>query len=351
MYKVRYKIVSFIFAYLFMLCSTFTAYGDISIYFLDVGQGDATIIVCDGEAMIIDGGDRVYSRFIYSYLTNTLNLDHLKYVISTHPHADHAGGLAAALNVGAVEAVFSPVTYYDDPGFGALRKQMMVHNMPFTMPLPGNTMQLGQAEVIFLAPDRLTANMNDNSIIVKIAYGATSFLFLADAEQEEEQALLASGLDITADVLKVGHHGSDTSTSDTFLSAVNPQCAVISCGKNNTYGHPAQSVLFKLSQIGATVYRTDQNGTILCRSDGTTLTWKTEKDSHTFVSYAAETIAHDRAEQADFEHGYIGNKSSHKLHYPDCVGVMNMKEENKVVFTSREDAISLGYSSCQICNP
>lgn len=266
-----------------ILCLTLLALpilsmAELTVHFLDVGQGDAAVLLCDGEAMLIDGGKSAESQFIFSYLRNTLGLSHLKCIVSTHPHEDHAGGLAAALNACTVETVYSPVTDYDSRPFQSLLKYARKQACALTVPQRGDAFQLGGAVVTFLSSLDGASGVNDLSIVLRVDYGETSFLFTGDAEQAAEGRLLTGGADLHADVLKVAHHGSDTSSSRAFLEAVHPGYAVISVEKDNPYGHPSDWTLTELRARGCTVLRTDLYGTIICRSDGQSLTFQTEKN-------------------------------------------------------------------------
>ena len=243
------------------------------IYFLDVGQGDAAVILCDGEAMIIDGGESKHSSFIYSFLWNTLELEEVKIMIASHPHADHVGGLAAALNACPVGVLYTPVTEYETKTWQSVIKYAEAQGTPILIPEPGEQLALGGATVDILGPIWYSNNMNDLSLIVKITYGSTSFLFTGDAEWDEEHDLIEAGIDLSADVLKVAHHGSDTSTSYVFLREVAPTYAVISVSKESQYGHPHSETLNRLEDAGVIVYRTDIQGTIECISDGETISF------------------------------------------------------------------------------
>ena len=243
------------------------------VYFLDVGQGDAAVIICDGEAMMIDGGDSKHSSYIYSFLRNTLELEEIKIMIASHPHADHVGGLAAALNACTVGVLYSPVIEYDTKTWQSVIKYADAQGTPILIPEPGEELVLGNAMVTILGPLWYSSNMNDLSLIVKITYGNTSFLFTGDAEWDEEHDLIEAGIDVSADVLKVSHHGSDTSTNYVFLREVSPSHTVISVGKENQYGHPTLTVLSRLEDAGTIIYRTDLAGTIESYSDGGTITF------------------------------------------------------------------------------
>lgn len=340
------KLVSFIFAILLFWS---TAFADIDIYFLDVGQGDAAVIVCDGELMMIDGGNPGDSQFIYSFLRNTLCVDHMKLMVATHPHDDHIGGLPATLNAVEVETILSPVRDYDSKRFSSLLKYAP---QGVVVPDLGDTFQLGNALITVLGPATTSyENINDWSIVLRIDYGNTSFLFTGDASEVAESDMLASGEDLDSDVLKVGHHGSSSSSTSSFLKAVSPAYAIISVGSGNSYGHPSEETIDRLASIGARIYRTDLNGTIKCHSDGQEITFETERilQPEQTSETSAEAID-DSASQSE-EYSYVGNMNSHKFHYPDCQSVSQMKEKNKCFFTSRDEAVGQGYVPCKNCNP
>lgn len=242
--------------------------GLLTIYFVDVGQADSTIITCDGEVLMIDGDNVADSQLIYSMLCNTLGIQHIDCMIATHPHEDNVGGLAAALNACSVDVLFTPVLDYDTKAFHSMMKYAQAQATEIKIPKPGDSFKIGSAEVVILGPLKQYRNTNDLSIVCKITYGHTSFLFGGDAEWEAEHDLVESGIDLSANVLKVNHHGSETSTSYVFLREVMPTYAVISVGADKTNGHPSDEVLSRLEDAGAIVMRTDQMGTIKCVSDG-----------------------------------------------------------------------------------
>ena len=246
----------------------------LKIYFLDVGEGDAAVIICDNEVMMIDGGNTQYSSFVYSFLRNTLSISEINIMIASHPHADHVGGLAAALNACPVDVLYTPIIEYDTKAWNSVLKYAKAQGTPILIPEIGEQLTLGKATIEFLGPIFYHCDTNNLSLIVKIVYGNTSFLFTGDAEWDEEHDLLEVGKDISADVLKVGHHGSKSSTSYRFLRKVSPGYAVISVGARNQYGHPDEVTLSRLEDAGIIVYRTDLNGTIECCSDGSIISFK-----------------------------------------------------------------------------
>lgn len=243
------------------------------IYYVDVGQADSTIITCDDDVLMIDGGNVADSQLIFSILRNTLHIEHINCMIATHPHEDHVGGLAAALNACSVDRLLTPVLEYDTKAFHSMMKYAEKQGTIIEIPSVGDSFMIGSARVDILGPLRVYENNNDKSIVCRITHGENTFLFGGDAEWTAEHDLVDSGVDLSADVLKVNHHGSDTSTSYVFLRAVMPKYAVISVGKGNSYGHPSEIVLSRLRDAGAEVFRTDELGSIECISDGTTITF------------------------------------------------------------------------------
>lgn len=323
-----------------------TAVADLEVHFLDVGQGDAAVILCDGESAMIDGGSADQSSFVFSCLRNTLGLDRIDYLIATHPHEDHIGGLSAALNSCEVEHVLSPVVEHDSEEFQSLVKYTSAQGIGIEMPRSGDVLEIGSARAEIMSAGLFNGNGNDMSLVVRLDYGSTSFLFMGDAEAETEAMLIASGLNVDADVLKVGHHGSDTSSAREFLSDVDPGIAIISVGGENQYDHPSAWVLSDLNMIGSDIYRTDLHGTIIIRSDGEAITVETEKDRPTKT-----TTNPPAGQQEASEFLYIGNKNSKKLHCAYCESVGDMSEKNKIGFESKEEAINRGYEPCKRCNP
>ena len=264
--------------------------GTLTVTWLDVGQGDAAVIQCGGQSMLIDGGKPEKSSYIYAWLQQH-GLSYLDVIVATHVDADHIGGLSGALNYASVGTAYCPVTTGTTETFQSFVKYLAQRGTQITVPTAGETFALGEAQVQILGPLHRAEDSNDNSIVLKVSFGATSFLFTGDAERAEEQDLLNAGVNLQSTVLKVGHHGSDTSTSYSFLRAVAPQYAVISVGAGNSYGHPTEAVLSRLRDAGVTTFRTDMQGEITAVSDGQTINFSTEKNA------ATETLANAGAGQ------------------------------------------------------
>lgn len=228
--------------------------------------------------MMIDGGKAKASSYIYSWLKKN-QISYLDVMVATHTDADHIGGLSGALNYAKVGTAYCPVTSGTTKTFQSFVKYLKKQGKSITVPEAGDEFSLGSAQVRILGPTDPQAEGNNSSIVLKVTFGDTSFLFTGDAEREEEQELLESGYDLESTVLKVGHHGSDTSTSYLFLRTVNPQYAVISVGADNTYGHPTEAVLSRLRDADVKTYRTDLQGTITAVSGGKKVTFQTEKNT------------------------------------------------------------------------
>ena len=322
------------------------------VHFIDVGQGDASLIICDGEAMLIDGGASDKSDLIYAYLKK-YDISHLKYIVGTHPDDDHIGGLSGALNYAKTERAFCSVDVYDSEPFSNFQKYLNQQRVVLEVPKVGTKLDLGSAKAEIIAPRVKNQDTNNNSIVIRIVYGNTSFLFTGDAEFDEENTILNARQTVSSDVLKVGHHGSEYSTSERFLEAVAPALAIISCGNENAYGFPTQTVLDELKTNGVTLLRTDKQGDILVRSDGETITYETEKETSDDLFLAPGTIESiETIPDGSNDCSYIANTNTKKFHDPGCSAVHKMKEKNKWYYEgSREDLIALGYAPCKICNP
>lgn len=326
--------------------------GTLTVTWLDVGQGDAAVIQCGGQSMLIDGGKPEKSSYIYAWLQQH-GLRYLDVIVATHVDADHIGGLSGALNYASVGTAYCPETTGTTETFQSFVKYLAQRGKQITVPTAGETFALGGAQIQILGPLHRAEDSNDNSIVLKVSFGATSFLFTGDAERAEEQDLLNSGVNLQSTVLKVGHHGSDTSTSYPFLRAVAPQYAVISVGAGNSYGHPTEAVLSRLRDAGVTTFRTDMQGEITAVSDGQTINFSTAKNAVAIASANAGGGNADGAAGAGTTAGsYVLNTNSHKFHLPSCSSVETISPKNrKDVNESREQIISEGYAPCKRCNP
>ncbi|MCI8404238.1 MAG: MBL fold metallo-hydrolase [Clostridia bacterium] len=310
---------------------------ELTVHFLDVGQADAIILRCEDDTMIIDGGNTADSSKIIAYLKK-LNVPHIDYMICTHAHEDHVGGLSAPLSVMPVGGVYAPKAESDSRAYQTFKQKVAAQNSEIMHPVNYELLGIGSAKAEILASPN-SDNLNNTSIIVKVTHKNNSFLFTGDAETEEEQLLTGKNF-LNSDVLKVAHHGSDTSTSYSFLREVMPEYAVISVGKNNQYGHPSEAVLSRLRDAGAQVYRTDLQGDIIMKSDGDTITVTTSKNEDIQTNETAP----------EYDAGiYIGNRRSKKFHRTDCHTLPS--EKNRIEFINRSDAVNEGYTPCGNCRP
>lgn len=340
-----------------------------AVHYIDVGQADAALVLCDGRAMLIDGGNSEDSSLIYTYLKK-LSVSHLDYIVCTHAHEDHVGGLSGALNYATAGTALSPVTDYDSRVFRSFANNLAKQNVSITVPAAGQSFALGSSTVSVLGPITKADDINNSSIILRIVYGETSFLFSGDAEREEEQDVLSAGYALESTVLKIGHHGSDSSTSYVWLRQVMPKYAVISVGSGNTYGHPTEAVLSRLRDADVKTYRTDMQGDVICTSDGRTVSFSVERNAgaDTLVDAGAggnsdcvppsqlaapePTLTPEIVAPVPVGTDYILNTNTHKFHYPACSSVRQMSEHNRQAYNgTRDDVIAMGYEPCRRCNP
>ena len=245
----------------------------LAVHYLDVGQADSEFIeLPNGKTMLIDAGNQADGddvvRAVKALGHNTVDI-----LVATHPHADHIGGMEKVVRSLKILAVYMPKVTDGTKTYTDLLKALRDRGLSVSSARAGVTiLDEDGLRITLLSPvsDRYD-DLNNTSAVVKLVFKRTSFLFMGDAETLSENAILKSGADVKADVLKVGHHGSDTSTGKSFLKAVSPKIAVISVGAGNDYGHPDASTLSKLDKAGTTVYRTDKNGTVTVFSDGSAL--------------------------------------------------------------------------------
>lgn len=245
--------------------------------YLDVGQGDATLISKGDFHMLIDAGKNEQGATVVEYLKNA-KVDKLDVLVGTHPDSDHIGGLDDVLKNIPVDTVYLPKAKKETKTYQQVEEALKQTDKTAQMPeIGGNYTYDGNVMVRFLEPTKKYQDANNNSLVVQLAYGKNRFLFMGDAEEEAENDMLEQQYDLECDVLKVGHHGSYTATSDAFLHKSNPTYAVISCGEGNSYGHPHAEVLAKLEEDDVQIYRTDKMGTIVAASDGKNVRFTTEK--------------------------------------------------------------------------
>ncbi len=305
--------------------------------FLDVGQADAALVYCDGSYMLIDGGNVDDGAYVVSSLSEH-GVQSLSYVINSHCDEDHCGGLTDVLEAFDAGCVYSSTAEYSSRAFTNFASAAAAQGSAIEIPSPGDTFALGSAAVTILGPLRDYGDNNENSIVLRIDYGQTSFLFTGDIGLEAEDELVESGAALSATVLKVGHHGSAGSSGYVFLREVMPAYGVISVGAGNSYGHPTDAALSRLRDAEVTLYRTDLQGSVTAMSDGETVTFTTERS-------ADETEINPTI--LDRQSSYIGNVNSKVFHRDDCGNLP--AEKNQILFDSYQSAIDEGFTPHKSC--
>lgn len=317
---------------------TLPADGEMSVYFIDVGQADSVFITCGNESMLIDGGNEEDAPTVTSFIKN-LGISEIDYVVLTHVHEDHVGGLGGIIPEFTVKNILSPVKQYSSACFKKFVKSAE-NQCGITLCRAGDGWNLGGATVKVLwpvIPDE--DDPNNTSVVMKVTFGNVSYLFTGDLESKCETELIKTGADLSANVLKAGHHGSSTSTGYYFLRSVMPQFAVISCGKNNSYGHPHSETLEKFDQAETEYYRTDEYGTVTSVTDG-------ENIRFVFGGNTVQATAVNATPALENE-VFVGNVNSKKYHSSNCSNLP--KEENRIYFSSKESAEQAGYAPCGSC--
>lgn len=244
----------------------------LEVHFIDVGQGDATLIKADGHAMLIDSGENDKGTAVQLYLKKQ-GVDQLDYLVLTHTDSDHIGGADVIISKFDIGQIFLSDFKKDNKTYRDLRNSMKYKNMTFSTPEVGAEYELGDAVITFLAPNDTYEDPNNSSIALILDYGDNSFLFSGDCEKEAERDILKNDLNLDVDVYQVGHHGSKSSSTEEFLDAMSPEYAVISCAEESGYGHPHAKTMNNLRARGIKVFRTDEQGSIVAYSDGERIKW------------------------------------------------------------------------------
>lgn len=240
------------------------------VHFIDVGQGDSILIQLPNQQnMLIDVGDNHKGQLVVDYLKEQ-GVSMIDYLIATHPHADHIGGMDNVIDQFEIGVIYMPRVAHTTKTYMELLEAIDEKNLRIRTAKAGVTITIDDVTVEILAPDSQleSDNLNDYSVVLKLIYGKTKFLLQGDAEKKSEEFILESGMDIKADVIKLGHHGSSTSSTPKYIEAVDPDYAIVMAGEGNKYGHPHKEVVALMNEKGITLYRTDRNGTIVVISDG-----------------------------------------------------------------------------------
>jgi competence protein ComEC len=323
----------------------------LEVHFIDVGQGDAILLVLGEYAALIDGGDR--GSGVVAYLQRQ-GITYLDLVIASHPHADHIGGLIDVIRAITVDRVITNGQMHTTLTYERFLDAIIDSGAEYFEVRRGDTIPFGSLVIDVLHPlTPVGQNLNEQSLVLRLKHGNVTFLFTGDAEKGAEQSMLAWGGDLQAKVLKVAHHGSRSSSTPAFLDKVQPEIAVYCAGLGNQYGHPHEETLVALTQIGAEIYGTDIHGSVVIISDGKSYQVETEHPGVIFTIPAAiVTITPAPTQEATTEGcAYIGNRNTKVFHRPTCSSVKQMAEHNKVCLSSREEAIERGFRPCQRCNP
>lgn len=246
------------------------------VHFIDVGQGDSILITSDSHAMLIDAGENDKGEIVLDYLKKQ-NVKELDYMIGTHPHSDHIGGLDTVIDHIKVGEAILPKVVHNTKTYEDLLDAINKHTIPVKPAKLGEKYQLGAASFVIISPSSSSyEELNNYSVGIKLTYGDTSFVLAGDAEKLSEKEMVKSGIDLSADVLKLSHHGATNGLCEDLLDAVKPNYAVISVGADNDYGHPSPTTLKAMLKHGIKVFRTDIQGSIVFTTDGTSMKGSTK---------------------------------------------------------------------------
>jgi competence protein ComEC len=341
--------------------ATVSASENLSVHFLDVGQGDSELLQFNGKNVLIDAGDQDFGPRVTSYLRSH-GVSSLDLVVATHPHEDHIGGLITILNDIPIKQVLDSGQVHTTQTYENFLTLVDQKNIPFAVAERGQTIDLDprlKIEVLSPPATLFAGDLNQNSVVLKVTYNKVSFLLAGDAGFEAEDSIMAAGYDLKSDILKVGHHGSSSASSPAFLSRVMPTSSIIEVGATNAYGHPTSKTLSALQNTGSKVYRTDLDGNIVITTDGQSYSVSTGKQSRdtastvpkstaSAVSWPASPVA---AASTDSQEAFVGSAKSNKYHYPSCQWAQKIKSSNEVWFTGSADAQARGYVPCGVCHP
>lgn len=309
--------------------------GGLRVHYIDINQGDAIFIeLPNGECLLIDCGEREFVGRVIS-LIDCLGYKKIDYLVVTHPHTDHMGGMSAVVDSFEIGDIYMPNCTANTDAFLKLLTSIENKGLKINEARDGVKIDLGNgARADFYGPITIDSNLNNCSAVIKLSYGSKSFLFTGDAESAEEASILAKyANELKSDVLKVGHHGSRTSSSAEFLKAVGAGMAVISCGNGNSYGHPHSEAMARLNKAGiGEILRTDLSGTITVSTDGNDIGVSTGTP--------------------DYSYKWVLNISGMKIHTPKCSSSSTMAERNKA-YSARalKELEKQGYTRCKSCNP
>lgn len=315
--------------------------GELVIEIIDVGQGDSALVISpEGKAMLIDAGEMWSVAAVFKAL-NAHDIDTIDYLVATHPHKDHIDGLIDVLEAYKVKAFVETGRSVNVNPYQSLLLEVKKRNIPVITAREGMSLPLGDVSISVLSPgEKLPEDIDDCSLVLHLSYGKFSALFVGDIGKAIEQDLVSRDAISPITLLKVAHHGSLTSSTEAFINRALPKYAVISVGKDNSYGHPSAFVLMRLGIVGATVFRTDVHGTVTFTTDGHATRFTTEKNEvQVKQTYSPPQFL------------YVASKNSDVFHYSTCSSVQTIKQSNLIKFDSRGAAIASGRRPCSICRP
>lgn len=326
--------------------------GTLAVHFLDVGQGDSEFIEFpNGETMLIDAGEAEMGSTVVSDI-QAIGYSEITYLVATHPHSDHIGGLSDVLYAFDVENVYLPDAVSASKTYSLFLDAVEAEDCTVVKAESGvSVIRENGLSAEFIAPCRASYDdLNNYSAVLKIVFGDHSFLFMGDAEALVEKEITA---DVCADVIKVGHHGSNTSSTENFIQKVSPQYAVFECGKDNKYGHPHSEIVERWQAVGASVLRTDEMGDILIASNGSALEVSAESiliNQGTVSQSSTKSESENPSEASGYK--WVLNTNSKKIHTPDCSSVSKITVSNKTESNeSLKELEEQGYTRCKSCNP
>ena len=357
----------------------------LEVHYIDVGQGDATLIKCGDSAMLIDAGENDKGTFVQNYISKQ-GVKSLEYLIVTHPDSDHCGGADVIINKYDIDTIIMPDYAKDTQSYRDVIQALDHKRYKITSPVVGTVYQLGDAEFTVIAPSQKDYGdeANNYSVGIILEHGDKKFVFTGDAEEEAEADMLRNRMDLSADVLKVGHHGSKTSSSEAFIDAVSPEYAVISCEENNEYGHPHSATLNTLRSAKIKVFRTDEQGSLIAVSDGKEITWNAAPSDtwkagepvgsgtgKPLSAASAEKVSGEKTQTAEVQKNqdaapaieeeqapavqdtqgltYVLNVKTKKFHKLTCGSLPTANRSDSTL--SRDEIMAQGYVPCKKCNP
>lgn len=328
--------------------------GGLTVHYLDVGQGNAILVQSEGQSMLIDGGARHSSSFVVSYLEKQ-KIEKLDYILISHFDEDHLSGAVGALHKFPVDTLITPDYEADSNIFQSYKKVVEEKGYESIHPHQGQEFFLGSAKFRIISPVSYGhEDENQDSVGIILENGEQKFFIGGDIGLESEKEILESGVDIQADIMLMNHHGSHV--SEEFFRKIDPSYSVISCGKDNKYGHPRQDTMELLKKYDVPVFRTDLQGTILMYSDGTELTF--EKEPCNDYTPGNKNGAKEDTEPQEFynsteqECDFVLNAHTKKIHKKTCSAVEKISEDNKSYYKGDINTLlDAGYSACKSCKP